>query len=74
MVAGDSFYNFDTLTKVGKDAVGRLVCFWFGWMAAECGNPFGQWVMDTLHWVVMVVLRPEQAPIDKQVVAHNLEQ
>ena len=29
-------------------------------MGAERGNPFLQWVMDTLHWVVQVVLRPEQ--------------
>jgi len=30
-------------------------------MGAERGNPFLQWVMDTLRWVVLVVLRPEES-------------
>lgn len=40
-------------------SVSRLFLIWVD--GGYSGNPFLQWVMDTLHWVVLVVLRPEQA-------------
>ncbi len=43
--------------QMGKQ-VSRLTTIW-----ADGGNdcePFMQWVMDVCHWIVQVVLRPEQ--------------
>jgi putative transposase len=43
--------------KMGK-AVGRLTTIWAD--GGFDGAPFLMWVMDVCHWIVQVVLRPEQ--------------
>lgn len=47
----------ETVKQMGHK-VSRLYLVWVD--GGYSGNPFLQWAMDTLHWVVMVVLRPEQ--------------